>query len=196
MSKRQSVIVGISGASGAAIGVRIVERLVETSQCDVHLVVSAAAEQTLAEEVGPDSLARLDALVFRRYDHSDLGAAIASGSCPIAGMIVAPCSIRTLSAIAWGQLSDLLVRAADVQLKERRRLILLVRESPLHLGHLRSMAQVAEIGAIVAPPVPAFYLKPQSLAEAVDQIACRAINLLDLPGLRAPARPWLGERLS
>jgi 4-hydroxy-3-polyprenylbenzoate decarboxylase len=190
------VFVGISGASGAAIGVRIVERLVETSQCDVHLVVSAAAERTLAEEVGPDSLARLDALVFRRYDHSDLGAAIASGSCPIAGMIVAPCSIRTLSAIAWGQLSDLLVRAADVQLKERRRLILLVRESPLHLGHLRSMPQVAEIGAIVAPPLPAFYFKPQSLAEAVDQIACRAINLLDLPGLRAPARPWLGERLS
>ena len=105
-------------------------------------------------------------------------------------MIVAPCSIRTLSAIAWGQLDDLLVRAADVQLKERRRLVLLVRESPLHLGHLRSMAQAAEIGAIIAPPVPAFYLKPRSLAEVIDQIACRAINLLDLPGVRAPAQTW------
>lgn len=193
MSERRGVIVGISGASCAAIGVRIVERLAENAHCDVHLVVSAAAERTLAEEVGPGSLARLQALAFRHYDHSDIGACIASGSYPISGMVVAPCSIRTLSAIAWGQLNDLLVRAADVQLKERRRLILLVRESPLHLGHLRSMIQATEIGAIVAPPVPAFYLKPQSLAEAVDQIACRAINLLDLPGLRAPAQPWLGE---
>lgn len=196
MSERCGVIVGISGASGAAIGVRIVERLAKNPQCHVHLVVSAAAERTLTEEVGPDSLARLHTLAFRRYDHSDIGAAIASGSYPISGMIVAPCSIRTLSAIAWGQLNDLLVRAADVQLKERRRLILLVRESPLHLGHLRSMAQATEIGAIVAPPVPAFYLKPQSLAKAVDQIACRAINLLDLPGASAPAELWLGERMS
>ena len=103
-------------------------------------------------------------------------------------MIVAPCSIRTLSAIAWGQLDNLLARAADVQLKERRRLVLLVRESPLHLGHLRAMVQATEIGAIIAPPMPAFYLKPQSLAEVIDQIAARAINLLDLARLRAPAK--------
>ncbi len=192
MSERQHVIVGISGASGAAIGSRIVERLAEHPHCAVHLVVSSAAEHTLAEEVGADALVRLRASVFRYHDHSDVGACIASGSFPVLGMIVAPCSVRTLSAIAWGQLSDLVVRAADVQLKERRRLILLVRESPLHLGHLRSMAQAAEIGAIIAPPVPAFYMKPQSLAEAVDQIACRAINLLDLPGLRAPATSWSG----
>ena len=101
----------------------------------------------------------------------------------VAGMIVAPCSIRTLSAIAWGQLDNLLVRAADVQLKERRRLVLLVRESPLHLGHLRAMTQATEIGAIIAPPMPAFYLKPQSLDDVVEQIACRAINLLGIPGL-------------
>jgi flavin prenyltransferase len=193
MSGRRGVIVGISGASGAAIGVRVVERLAEIPHCDVHLVISAAAERTLAEEVDADSLTRLRSLAFRHYDHSDIGASIASGSYPISGMIVAPCSIRTLSAIAWGQLGDLLVRAADVQLKERRRLVLLARESPLHLGHLRSMVQVTEIGAIVSPPVPAFYLKPRSLAEAVDQIACRSINLLDLPELCAPARSWLRE---
>ena len=193
MSERQGIIVGMSGASGAAIGVRIVERLAEIPHCDVHLVVSEVAERTLCEEVGPEALAHLQALAFRRYSHSDVGAAIASGSYPVSGMIVAPCSIRTLSALAWGQLDDLLVRAADVQLKERRRLILLVRESPLHLGHLRSMAQATEIGAIIAPPMPAFYLRPRSLAEAVDQIACRAINLLDSPGVRAPVQPWHGE---
>lgn len=193
MNERLGVIVGISGASGAAIGARIVSRLAAHPNCDVHLVVSPAAERTLAEEVGRDALARLNGLVFRHHAHSDIGASIASGSYPVAGMIVAPCSIRTLSAIAWGQLTDLLVRAADVQLKERRRLVLLVRESPLHLGHLRSMTQVAEIGAIIAPPVPAFYLKPQSLTEVIDQMACRAINLLDLPGVRAPAQAWPGQ---
>ncbi len=192
MSERHGVVVGISGASGAAIGARIVERLAENPRCAVHLVISSAAERTLAEEAGHGTVQRLRELAFRHYDHSDVGAAIASGSFPVFGMIVAPCSIRTLSAIAWGQLSDLLVRAADVQLKERRRLVLLVRESPLHLGHLRAMVQVTEIGAIVAPPVPAFYLKPQSVAEAVDHIACRAIDLLALPGIRASGGYWTG----
>jgi 4-hydroxy-3-polyprenylbenzoate decarboxylase len=193
MSGRHNIVVGISGASGAAIGVRIVERLAENARCTVHLVVSPAAERTLAEEVGSGALARLQALAARHYGHADIGAAIASGSFPVAGMIVAPCSIRTLSAIAYGQLDNLLVRAADVQLKERRRLVLSVRESPLHLGHLRAMTQASEIGAIIAPPLPAFYLKPRSLDEVVDQIACRAINLLDLPGLTAPAQVWTGE---
>jgi flavin prenyltransferase len=192
MNERQSVIVGISGASGAAIGVRIIERLAEYSHCAVHLVVSPAAERTLYEEVGGDALARLRGIVFREHLHSDVGACIASGSFPTGGMIVAPCSIRTLSAIAWGQLDNLLVRAADVQLKERRRLVLLVRESPLHLGHLRSMAQATEMGAIIAPPLPAFYLKPQSLGDVVDHIACRAINLLGLPGLCVPMDAWFG----
>jgi 4-hydroxy-3-polyprenylbenzoate decarboxylase len=193
MSERHGVIVGISGASGAAIGTRIVEQLAGNARCSVHLVVSPAAERTLREEVGADALARLRALAFRHYDHSDIGACIASGSFPVSGMIVAPCSIRTLSAIAWGQLDNLLARAADVQLKERRRLVLLARESPLHLGHLRAMLQVTEIGAIIAPPLPAFYLKPQSIADIVDQIACRAINLLNLPGVSAPAQVWSGE---
>ncbi|MBP1095982.1 UbiX family flavin prenyltransferase [Bradyrhizobium diazoefficiens] len=194
MSERQGVIVGISGASGAAIGVRIVERLAENPRCAVHLVISPAAERTLAEEVGPEALPCLRALAFRDHAVSDIGASIASGSFPVGGMIVAPCSIRTLSAVAFGQLDNLLVRAADVQLKERRRLVLLVRESPLHLGHLRAMVQATEIGAIIAPPLPAFYLKPQSLAEIVDQIACRAINLLDLPDIAAPAQKWHGDR--
>lgn len=193
MSERLGVIVGISGASGAAIGVRIVERLAENPRCAVHLVISPAAERTLTEEIGADTLPRLRALAFRDHAASDVGASIASGSFPVSGMIVAPCSIRTLSAIAWGQLDNLLVRAADVQLKERRRLVLLVRESPLHLGHLRSMVQATEIGAIIAPPLPAFYLKPQSLPDIIDQIACRAINLLGLPGVTAPAQRWNGD---
>ncbi|WP_298244402.1 UbiX family flavin prenyltransferase [uncultured Bradyrhizobium sp.] len=192
MSGRRGIIVGISGASGAAIGVRIVELLADNPHYAVHLVVSPAAERTLSEEVGRDALARLRALAFRDHSCQDIGAAIASGSFPVAGMIVAPCSIRTLSAIAWGQLDNLLTRAADVQLKERRRLVLLVRESPLHLGHLRSMVQATEIGAIIAPPMPAFYLRPQSLDEVIDQIAARAINLLDLPELRASAGIWSG----
>ncbi|MGJ5175649.1 UbiX family flavin prenyltransferase [Bradyrhizobium oligotrophicum] len=193
MSGRHHIVVGISGASGAAIGARIVERLAEQPQCAVHLVVSGAAARTLHEEVGPDSLARLRDLATHTHDVNDIGACIASGSFSAAGMIVAPCSIRTLSAIAWGQLDNLLVRAADVQLKERRRLVLLVRESPLHLGHLRAMTQASEIGAIIAPPMPAFYLKPQSLDDIVEQSACRAINLLALPGLRANARQWMGS---
>ncbi|WP_027556983.1 UbiX family flavin prenyltransferase [Bradyrhizobium sp. Cp5.3] len=194
MSERQGIIVGISGASGAAIGARIVELLADNPHYAVHLVVSPAAERTLQEEVGVDALARLRALAFRHHLHSDIGASIASGSYPVAGMIVAPCSIRTLSAIAWGQLDDLLVRTADVQLKERRRLVLLVRESPLHLGHLRAMLQATEIGAIIAPPMPAFYLRPRSLAEMIDQIAARAINLLGLENLLAPAKAWSGSR--
>jgi 4-hydroxy-3-polyprenylbenzoate decarboxylase len=193
MSDQQGVIVGISGASGAAIGVRIVERLADNPRCAVHLVVSQAAERTLSEEVGPDALPRLRALALRNHASSDIGASIASGSFPVGGMIVAPCSIRTLSAIAWGQLDNLLVRAADVQLKERRRLVLLVRESPLHLGHLRAMVQATEIGAVIAPPLPAFYLKPRSLDDIIDQIACRAINLLGVPGVSAPAQQWRGE---
>jgi flavin prenyltransferase len=192
MSARHNVIIGISGASGAAIGVRIVERLADHRACVVHLVVSSAAKRTLREEVSGESLARLRDLAAHTYDAADIGARIASGSFPSAGMIIAPCSIRTLSAIAWGHLDNLMARAADVQLKERRRLVLVVRESPLHLGHLRAMAGATEIGAIIAPPMPAFYLGPQSLAEMIDQIACRSINLLGLPDLHAPAREWDG----
>ena len=183
------VILGISGASGAAIGLRVAE-LLNAAAVPVELIVTRGAERTLAEEVGPDALARLGELAALRHPIDDLGATVASGSTPVAGMIVAPCSMRSLGAIAHSLSDNLLVRAADVQLKQRRRLVLIARESPLHLGHLRAMCAVTEMGAIVAPPVPAFYLRPESCAEIVDQIARRAVDLL---GLLAPlARGWDG----
>jgi 4-hydroxy-3-polyprenylbenzoate decarboxylase len=194
MTAPERVIVAISGASGAAIGARIVERLAQLGGCEIHLVVSSAAERTLATEVGPDALPRLRKLVAHHHAHDDIGACIASGSFQVSGMIVAPCSIRTLSAIAWGQLDNLIVRAADVQLKERRRLILMARETPLHLGHLRTMVQAAEIGAVIFPPAPAFYLNPETVAELVENMADRAINLMALKNVAVPLRQWRGER--
>lgn len=185
------VVLGISGASGAAIGLRAAEILAEAG-AETHLVVTAAAERTLAHEVGADALARLERLVARRHPIDDIGAAIASGSFATAGMIVAPCSMRTLGAIAAIATGDLLTRAADVHLKERRRLVLVTRESPLHLGHIRAMAAVTEYGAIVAPPVPAFYDRPASLAEVVDRIARRSLALLG-DGVVVPPREWHGE---
>jgi len=173
------VVVGVSGASGAAISLRIVEILSERG-ADVHLVVSRAAELTLAHEVGPDALARLQGLASRVHDIDSVGASIASGSFPTRGMIVAPCSMRTLAAIANCLADNLITRAADVHLKERRKLVLLARETPLHLGHLRAMTAATEAGAIVMPPAPAFYLNPKSVADIVDQIARRAIDVLHL----------------
>jgi len=190
VSEPERVIVGISGASGAAIGLRIVELLAAAKACEVHLIVSPAAERTLNEEVGAHALPKLREWATHHHAYADIGASVASGSFRTAGMIVAPCSMRTLAAIAGSHADNLLVRAADVQLKERRRLVLIARESPLHLGHLRAMVQATEIGAIIAPPVPAFYLKPQSLAEAVDHIARRAIHLLALPETRIAQREW------
>ncbi|KRE03753.1 3-octaprenyl-4-hydroxybenzoate carboxy-lyase [Bosea sp. Root670] len=192
MSQLHRVIVGISGASGAAIGLRVLERLAESGTIETHLVISPAAERTLASEVDPDAPARARALASQCHDHRDIGASIASGSFRTAGMIIAPCSMRSLCAIAYGQLGDLLTRAADVQLKERRRLVLVARESPLHLGHLRAMAQVTEFGAIVAPPVAAFYLKPRDIAEIVDQIALRALGLLALEREAVTSKEWRG----
>lgn len=188
----ERVIVGISGASGAAIGVRIVERLADLAGVETHLVVSDAARRTLRHEVGDEAFAHIRSLCHRIHPAADIGATIASGSFPVAGMIVAPCSMRTLSAIATGHADSLIARAADVQLKERRRLVLLARETPLHLGHLRNMCTVTELGAIVMPPVPAFYHKPQTVDEIIDHLACRAIDLLALAG--GPiARAWEGE---
>lgn len=182
------VVVGISGASGAAIGIRAVEILAELG-AGIDLVVSGAAERTIAVELGPQAPAMLAALPVRRHDIGDVGAAIASGSAPTAGMIVAPCSMRTLSAIAHSLSDNLLVRAADVQLKERRPLVLIARETPLHLGHLRAMAAVTEMGAVVMPPVPAFYLRPRTMEEAIDQIARRAVDLLRVAPPTAKAWP-------
>ena len=191
MTARRRIVVGISGASGAALGVRIVELLAAAGQCELHLVVTRAGERTLVHEAGHDALPRIAELATYHHSNADIGASIASGSFRTAGMIVAPCSIRTLSAIAASATDNLLVRAADVQLKERRRLVLMVRESPLHLGHLRAMAAVTEFGAIVAPPVPAFYARPATLAEAVDHMARRAIGLLDVE-VGISSRAWEG----
>ena len=177
---RPRVVVGISGASGAAIGVRIVELLADAGRCDIHLVVTPSGERTLMHEAGPDALSTLTATASRHYPNDDIGAHIASGSFRTAGMIVAPCSIHTLSAIAASAADNLLVRAADVQLKERRKLVLLVRETPLHLGHLRNMVAVTEMGAIVAPPVPGFYAKPASIEAMVDHTVGRALDLFGI----------------
>lgn len=173
------VVVGVSGASGAVVAVRIVE-LLAARGAGVHLVVSSAAERTLALEVDAAAAGRLRSMAAAVYDAADIGASIASGSFPVAGMIVAPCSMRTLAAIAHSLSDNLLVRAADVQLKERRPLVLIARETPLHLGHLRAMTAVTEMGAIVMPPVPAFYRRPESVDAIVDHLARRAIDQLRL----------------
>lgn len=185
---RSRLVVGISGASGAVYGVRALEALRELG-VESHLVVTRAAALTLQQETGlavSDLNARADVV----HKLADVGAAIASGSFRTLGMIVAPCSVRTMSEIATGVTSSLLTRAADVTLKERRPLVLMVRETPLHLGHLRTMAQLAEMGAIIAPPLPAFYTRPASIAEMVDQSVGRALDLFGLDW--GAVRRWSG----
>lgn len=186
------VVLGISGASGALIPLRIAEQLAGVESVEMHLVVSDAARRTLMHEAGPEALPRLFRHSARVYPAEDIGAAIASGSFPTAGMIVAPCSMRTLAAVANGFTDNLVTRAADVHLKERRRLVLIARETPLHLGHLRNMSAVTEMGAIVMPPVPAFYHRPQTVDEIVDHIAARAIDLLGISETPL-ARAWQPE---
>jgi 4-hydroxy-3-polyprenylbenzoate decarboxylase len=188
MPKREAprLVVGVSGASGAQLGVRVLEACAELG-VETHLVASRAAALTLAQETGL-TLADLAGRASVTYRPGDVGAAIASGSYPTLGMIIAPCSVRTMSEIATGVTSSLMTRAADVTLKERRRLVLMVRETPFHLGHLRTMAALTEMGAVIAPPIPAFYAKPASVAEVIDQCVGRA---LDLFGLRWRAvRRW------
>lgn len=173
------VIVGISGASGAAYGRKVLELLNDCEDVETHLILSNAAWTTIAHELG-DVTHDLELLADVFHDNSNIGAAPASGSFNTHGMIIAPCSVRTMSAVAYGQADTLLVRAADVTLKERRKLVLMVRESPLHLGHLRTMTQVTEMGAVVAPPVPAMYARPRSLEDIITQTSARAIGVLGL----------------
>ena len=181
------VVVGVSGASGAGIALRIVERLAGMKSVEIHLVLSQSARRTVLHEEGAQAMGRMLSLASVNHAVDDIGAAIASGSFPTAGMIVAPCSMRTLAAIATGFSDNLLTRAADVHLKERRKLILMTRETPLHLIHLRNMCAVTEAGATVMPPVPAFYNRPQSVADIVDQMAARAIDQLGIAS--APQAP-------
>lgn len=192
MGHQQRLIVGISGASGAIYGIRLLMSLKDLG-VESHLIMSRAAELALTQETTWKS-AQLRQIADVCYQPSNIGAAIASGSYQTNGMIIAPCSVRTMSEIATGVTSTLLSRAADVTLKERRRLVLVVRETPLHIGHLRTMLTLTEQGAIIAPPVPAFYVKPNSLEEMVDHTVGR---LLDLFGLDSTGvRRWDGNQIT
>ncbi|HEY4942886.1 MAG TPA: UbiX family flavin prenyltransferase [Rhizomicrobium sp.] len=176
IQKKERLVVGISGASGVAYGIRLLEALAEL-KVESHLVVTKAAEMTIALEtqLKPKAVA---AKADYSYAPGDIGAAIASGTFKTKGMIVAPCSVRSWSEIATGVTTGLLTRAADVTLKERRPLILMVRETPLHVGHLRTLGQLAEMGATILPPLPAFYDEPHRISDFVDQIVGRALDLL------------------
>lgn len=173
------IVVGVSGASGAIYGVRVLELLRRFDDLETHLVMTPSAKVTLSEETDLTS-ADVESLADEVHGIRDIGASIASGSFATIGMIIAPCSIKTLSAVASSYSADLLVRAADVTLKERRPLVLMVRETPLHLGHLRLCAQAAEIGAVIYPPVPAFYSRPESIDELVTHSVVRALEQLGI----------------
>ena len=178
IARPERLIVGISGASGVVYGIRLLEAL-RPLPVESHLVMSKAAELTLAHETTLKA-AQVKALADVWYPAGDVGAAIASGSFPTMGMVVAPCSIRSMSEIATGVTSSLLTRAADVVLKERGRLVLMVRETPLHTGHLRNLLALSEMGAIIAPPVPAFYNGPRSVDDIIDQTVGRILDLFGL----------------
>ncbi|AEG06817.1 UbiX family flavin prenyltransferase [Sinorhizobium meliloti] len=177
MSSRR-LIVGITGASGAAYGIRALE-LARAAGVGTHLVVSRSALLTLNQELGLQK-ADLAGQADMIYPVADIGAAIASGSFPTIGMLIAPCSVRTMSEIATGVTSTLMSRAADVVLKERRRLVLMLRETPLHLGHIETMGALTRMGAIIMPPVPALYAKPQSLDEMITHSTARALDLFGI----------------
>ena len=182
------VVVGVTGATGAVYAVRLLARLKEANR-ETHLVATPAGLLNVHHELGLDRKA-LEALADVAYNPADIGAAIASGSSGAAAMVVAPCSMKSLAAIAHGLSDNLLTRAADVALKERRRLVLMVRETPLNLAHLRNMTSVTEMGAIVFPPLPAFYHRPQTIEAMVDDTVERVLALLDVDG--AMPLPWRG----
>ena len=177
-SNPRRLIVGISGASGIVYGVRILQVL-QHSDIETHLVMSDSARMTLATELDM-SVKEVEALASEVHNAKNMGATISSGSFKTMGMVVAPCSIKSLSEIAYGMTSGLLSRAADVVLKERRRLVLLIRETPLHSGHLRTMLQASENGAILMPPVPALYARPQSIDDMVNHTVGRCLDLFDI----------------
>lgn len=192
------IVVAITGASGAAIGLKIIDYLLAEKHINLHVVVSPSAQRTIETEISKENLQKykqlqtncMSNIIF--HDYHNIGASIASGSFKTAAMIIAPCSMHSLAAIANGLADNLIVRAADVHLKERRRLILLARETPLHLGHLRNMVQVTEMGGIIMPPVPAFYHKPQTIDDIVNDLALRAISLTNI-SIHAKAKEWFDE---
>lgn len=178
LNQNPRLIVGISGASGAAYGVRMLEAC-QTLGVETHLIMSRSAVLTLTQETD-FTIADVNAKASQVHKIGDVGASIASGSFQTLGMVVAPCSVRTMSEIASGVTSTLLTRAADVVLKERRRLVLMVRETPFHLGHLRTMTSLTEMGAIIAPPLPAFYARPKTLDDLINQSVGRTLDLFGL----------------
>jgi len=181
------IVVGMSGASGSIYGLRLMEKLRINPGIEIHLILTRAGERTAFLETDR-KIPQIKAMADYAYPVDDIGCRLASGSYPTGGMVVAPCSIHTMSAIATGVTDNLLLRAADVTLKERRKLILMVRETPFHLGHLRTMTALAEMGAIIAPPIPAFYHRPQSVQDLVDQSVDRVLDLLGVPA--GDARRW------
>jgi polyprenyl P-hydroxybenzoate and phenylacrylic acid decarboxylases len=183
------LIVAVTGASGACYGLRLLQTLRETPGLETHLVISDAGRLTLQHELDIEVEA-FEALADVVHDSHDIGASIASGSFQSCGMVIAPCSMRTLAAVAHGLSDNLITRAADVIIKERRRLILLTREAPLNLAHLRNMISVTEIGGIIYPPAPAFYQRPQTLAEIINHTVSRIVDLLEIP--QSQAMRWDG----
>jgi len=190
MSTRK-LVVGITGASGIIYGIRILEVLHNVADIETHLILSAAAKRTLTLETD-DTVQRIEGLADRSYRQGDLAAALSSGSFRTLGMVIVPCSMKTLSGIAHSFSDNLLLRAADVALKDRRKLVLVTRETPLHLGHLRLMTQATEMGAIVMPPVPAFYHRPSTIREIIDQTVNRVLDLFDIELDRDLFRRWKG----
>ena len=190
MNSPKRLVVGITGASGAVYGVRLLETL-RVVEIESHLVMSRAAKVTLAYETNY-KVSEIEALATVVHSNDDIGAACSSGSFETLGMVIAPCSIKTMSEIATGVTGNLISRAADVALKERRRVVLLLRETPLHIGHIRTMAAVTEAGAIVYPPVPAFYSKPESLEQMVDHTLGRVLDLFEIDTGRV--KRWTGMK--
>ncbi|KQY07013.1 3-octaprenyl-4-hydroxybenzoate carboxy-lyase [Mycobacterium sp. Root135] len=187
------VIVGITGASGTAYGVRLLEVLQQEPDVETHLVMSQSARRTMHYELDM-TVGEIEALANVVHKPNDIGASIASGSFRAHAMVVAPCSMKTAAGIATSYSDNLLLRAADVMLKERRRLVLLVRETPLHLGHLRILTQLAEIGAIIMPAAPAFYQRPETIDDLIDQTVNRVLDLADVELRRDLFARWTGER--
>lgn len=184
MTISKKIVVGISGASGSIYGLRLLEKLRLRGGVETHLILTRSGERTAFLETGKRA-AEIRGLADFHYPVEDIGASLASGSAPPDAVVIAPCSIHTMSALAAGISSNLLIRAADVALKERRRVVLMVRETPFHLGHLRTMAALTEMGAIIAPPIPGFYHRPQTVLDLVDHSVERVMDLIGCPDPKA-----------
>ncbi len=191
-TRRRRIVVGLSGSTGPIYGIRLLQCLAAHEDVETHLVVSAPAKRTIVAETD-FTVAQVEALADVVHDNRDVGASIASGSFRTAGMVIAPCSIKTLGSLAHCVTDTLLARAADVTLKEGRPLVLMVRETPLHAGHLRAMLSLAELGAVILPPMPAFYQRPRTIAELVDHTVARVLDRLGVEHALAPEWPGTGR---